>query len=218
MSAKNSIYSMESNTVVRTNGTTQTTAELRAEIRAKRNKKTKRTPRTTSVTIVGEYISLIEKNLGVLKNIRAYRNNAKRQWGQVAEMLLNLNGIRKPMTLLVADIIRAEELITTIKGLSKRNQSDTFQYLQKLSWKFMDINDNLQSLIAGVDGTGVLTQFATHECVNGKDKRLGLRVITNRARKATDKIVQYCAELDGILNQGRDPLEYDTYRTHISVA
>lgn len=218
MASKNSIYAMESNTVVRTNGTTQTTAELRAEIRAKRNKKTKRTPRTTSVTIVGEYISLIEKNLGVLKNIRAYRANAKRQWGQVAEMLLNLKGIRKPMALLVADIIRAEELIENIKGLSKRNQSDTFQYVQKLAWKFMDINDNLQSLIAGVDGTGILTQFAEHECVNGKDKRLGLRVITNRARKATDKIVTYCAELDAILNQGRDPLEYDTYRTHISVA
>lgn len=207
----------EKSQVIVVNGVKMTIKEFN-KLKAEKNgtkKKVGRPKRETSITIIADYIKGMMKDIKVLRSIISYNDNAYNQWGTIANLVLNLKGIRSPFHNVVVNTKQAVRLTDKITDLTKHNDKDALQYVEKLNWKLQDVREELEKLIKGVTDTGVLAQFANHECVNGTGKRLGLRELTIRSNKAVDNLIRISGELDEIVNRGKDAMEYEVYRNRI---
>lgn len=194
----------------------QKTKELQAKLskkkqreiaRAKREKKKKR---ETEITILPGTIKSIVRNAGPIKSLSAYYDNAYRQWGTIASMILNLPEIERPFVLFRADATDIVKTIGEISEIAKGNEKAVFSYVQKLSWKLDNIRTKMKMLYSGVVNSGVLERFDDKECINGTGRRLGLRILMSRTFDSIDAIDEAIKELNSIAKNGLDISEYRT--------
>lgn len=195
-------------TYVVVNGVSMTIKEWRQYKREKNGKPKKRTPKVTTYSLITDETTAMMKSVAVLKSIVAYNENAYKQWGTIANTILEAKHIRKPFTGVVSLTKDCIELYDKITNLAKKKDRDVFQFVEKLGWKFDDLRTELEKLTDGIRESDVLRQFNTHECVNGTGRRLGLRVLTRRSYKATDDLLKICKRLDEIVSKGVDAFEY----------
>ena len=190
------------------NGTKVLISEWRKEQRAK-NKAKKRTKRVTSITILPSEIKAMLKEVRVLKSFVAYHEHGYKQWGLIAKNIMNLREIKDPFNNVVASTKQAIRLVNKINTIAKKNDSDVFQYVQKLSWKLDEVAEQLDTLTYGITTSGCLRQFADHECISGVGKRLGLKILTQRSVKAVRELGVIAKRLDNKVTYGKDVFEYE---------
>ena len=175
--------------------------------KAKREAKKKR---STEITELPKLIKSIVKSAGPIKSLAAYYDNAYRQWGTIAKTILELSEIKTPFTLFRADARDIVSTIEEISAIAKGNEKAVFAYVQKLSWKLDNTRSKMKLLYSGVLSSGVLEQFKDKECINGEDKRLGLRILMTRTFKSLDTLERAVKELSIIAKTGLDVFEYRT--------
>lgn len=190
------------------NGVKMTTAEFKAKQKAKKAKKTRAKKAQTSITILPSEIKTMMKSVKVLKSIIAYREHSYKQWGTIARQLMALKQISLPLHNVVMGGREAIALVGDIEAIAKKNDKDAFQFVKKLEWKLSEVKVDLNELVDGISSSGVISQFKNHECVNGRGKRLGLKVLTERSYKAVNELSVICAKLNAIEKNGMDIAEY----------
>lgn len=178
------------------------------EIRKKKRESKKK--KETEITILPKIVKDIVKNAGPIRSLAAYYDNAYRQWGTIANLILELPEIRNPFVLFRADAYDIVGIIEEISKIAKGNEKAVFSYIQKLSWKLDNTRCKMKTLYNGVLNSGVLFRFKDKECINGEGRRLGLRVLMTRTFKSLDAIDLAIGELNMIATAGLDTFEYRT--------
>lgn len=166
--------------------------------------------RQTEITILPPIIKSIVKNAGPIKSLAAYYDNAYRQWGTIANMVLGLPEIKSPFVLFRIDAYDIVNLIEEISTIAKGNEKAVFAYVKKLAWKLDNTRNKMKILYSGVISSGVLEQFKDKECINGEGRRLGLRVLMTKTFKSIDAIEAAINELNRIADEGLNVFEYRT--------
>lgn len=171
----------------------------------------------TSITVLSGEVKSMMRNVRVLKSLVAYHTHGYKQWGRIASMLMGLREIKKPFDDVVIGTKQSIRLVEKICKMSNENDKDVFQYIKKLSWKLDDVKNDLDLLVRGINSSGVISHFGSHECINGIGKRLGLRVLTQRSRKAVEELSYICMRLDDIEERGMDVFEYHSNGKQVKI-
>lgn len=173
-------------------------------------KKEAKKKKETEITILPDIVKAIVRNAGPIKSLAAYYDNAYRQWGTIANLILKLPEIDEPFRLFRVDAYQIVDAIREIQEVAKGNEKAVFHYVQKLSWKLDNTRGKMKLLYSGVLSSGVLDKFSDKECINGEGKRLGLRMLMTRTFKGLDNLERAAAELSKIAKNGLDAFEYRT--------
>ena len=205
----NNIASLYQPQTITVNGVKMTIKEFK-NLQKSKMKKKKPAKSATSITILPAEIKAMLKNVKVLDSLISYHTHAYRQWGTIARDLMNLKEIKEPFNNLVINAKQAIRLVTKINNIAKQNDKDVFQYVLKLAWKLDDVKNHLALLVDGIEASGIIPQFAKHECIYGEGKRLGLKVLTIRSYTAIGEIEKICHRLNAIEHKGMDISEYHT--------
>lgn len=180
-------------------------------------KKQHRKPKKTTNKIVNpktiKQIPIEVKNLmkqvKVLKSLVAYKENGYKQWGTIANNIMNMRGVKMPFEQVVIKTKQAERLIKKIDTIAKKNDYDVFQYVNQLQLRLEELTSQLNLLVSGINNSHVTKVYKNHECINGEGKRLGLRILCLRSAKAVDELEIICQRLWDIQEKGVDVFEYD---------
>lgn len=172
--------------------------------RAKREAKKKR---KTEISLVPEAIKVLLKNVGPIKSLAAFYDNAYSQWGTISKMILSLPEIERAYILYRADAEAITKTIAEIKAEAKKNSKAVYSYVQRLSWELDNTKTKMKMLYSGVVSSGVLERFADKEIINGEKKRLGLNILMARTFKGLEAIEDAVRILDNIANNGISAIE-----------
>lgn len=181
-------------------------------------KKQHRKPKKTTNKIVNpktiKQIPIEVKNLmkgvKVLKSLCAYKEHGYRQWGRIANDIMNMRGIKVPFEQVTIKTKQAERLIKKINDIGKKNDYDVFQYVNTLQLRLEELTTQLNLLVNGINASHITKVFKDHEAISGEGKRLGLRILCLRSAKAVDELEIICQRLWDIQEKGVDVFEYDT--------
>lgn len=173
--------------------------------------KRKKKAEKKEVPFIAQEVEKMLKPIKALKSFSAYYDHAYRQWGTVAEQILNLRTIKRPFVAYRSKIRDLDVIIADIDKISRKNDKDIFQYFEKLSWKLDDIKSDIRDIVKATNESGVCQQFKNHECINGKGKRLGLQTLIFKASKAIDELENVIRELNNIISVGADVMNYGQY-------
>lgn len=180
-------------------------------------KKQHRKPKKTTNKIVNpktiKQIPIEVKNLmkqvKVLKSLVAYKENGYKQWGTIANTIMNMRGVKMPFEQVVIKTKQAERLIKKIDTIAKKNDYDVFQYVNQLQLRLEELTSQLNLLVSGINNSHVTKVYKNHEAISGEGKRLGLRILCLRSAKAVDELEIICQRLWDIQEKGVDVFEYD---------
>ena len=206
------------------NGVTYTMAQYKkmqkdaAKASAKKSKKRKAKKEVKEVSAISQEIDTIINNMTTLKSFSAFYDHAYKQWGTIANTILGHRKIKTPFIRYRALIRELNGIINDIKKCAKRNESAVFQYVEKLSWKLEDIKTELNNVTNGANESGLMFEHRNHECINGKGKRLGLRVLTTKSYKALVQIEEAIERLNKIAEDGVNPFNYGEHMSFKSRA
>ena len=188
----------------------QSKLSKRKQREIQRAKKQAKKKRVTEITILPDLVKSIVKNAGPIRSLAAYYDNAYRQWGTIANLILKLPEIDAPFALFRADARDIVNTIEEISAIAKGNEKAVFSYVQKLSWKLDNTRGKMKMLYSGVLSSGVLEKFDDKECISGEGRRLGLRILMTRTFKSLDALDSAIKELSRIAHDGLDVFEYRT--------
>ena len=181
------------------NGVEMSVKEYKAMMREKlgiKEEPKKTTKRViTEIQLLSEDITNMYNKLKLMKSLTAYYDNAYRQWGTIANSILQHGRIQPYFVKYRCKIREINETLSSLETSSKRNSKMVFHYMEKLSYQLDDIRDIINNLCFGISKSGVMEQYNDHECINGCDKRLGLKIIMSRswgAIKDLNKLIMEC--------------------------
>lgn len=162
-------------------------------IKAETKKNTKKG--ITEIQLLSEDITNMYNKLKLMKSLTAYYDNAYRQWGTIANNILQHGRIQPYFVKYRCKIREINETLSSLETASKRNSKMVFHYMEKLSYQLDDIRDIINNLCFGISKSGVMEQYKDHECINGCNRRLGLKIIMSRswgAIKELNKLIMEC--------------------------
>lgn len=179
---------------------TMTMAEYRKLYQPNKGKRNKKNDaaKANSVTDVEAQIIKIERSCKYLDSLKAYADNGYKQWGVVATTIMGLDGIRRPLGQVTAHYSGyCKMYIDKIKAMSRKNDSDLFQYINWLVNHFEVVKSNLDVLMHNISESNVLSAYRNEKCITEQGRRLGLRILVQRSTKAM-------GDIEGSLNTLRD--------------
>ena len=186
MASYNNFYSYTNNTII-VNGVKMTMKEYNALRREKAKNKNKRKAKKqlNEIQLLPDDIKTLMKSIKVFKSLVAYYKNGYKQWGNIHREVLKIDNMGGKFILVVSAIETTNKHITEICNLAKRSNKAIFGMIQDLSYKMADLQSKLMSLHSVVNGSGIINSpFNTHEVINGKGRRLGLKILMYRTEDA----------------------------------
>lgn len=157
------------------------------------------------ISIVAAEIEKMVKPITTLKSFAAYYDHAYRQWGTIANTILEHRKIRPHFVFFRVSLGELERLIDDIQKMSKRNEKAAYQYVEKTAWKLEDIKIHITNIMKGATESGFLEAYKKHECINGTGRRLGLQTLVNKSLKAISQLEDVIGTLNKIADNGTDP-------------
>ena len=188
---------------------TITISEKEWKKRKKPTKKNNKVANTKTIKLIPIEIKNMMKQVKVLKSLVAYKENGYKQWGTIANTIMNMRGVKMPFDQVVIKTKQAERLIKKIDTIAKANDYDVFQYVNRLQLRLEELTTQLNLLVNGITSSHVTKVFKDHEAINGEGRRLGLRILCLRSTKAVDELEIICQKLWDIQEKGVDVFEYD---------
>ena len=161
-------------------------------IKAEPKKTTKKA--ITEIQLLSEDIANMYNKLKLMKSLTAYYDNAYKQWGTIANSILHHGRIQPFFVKYRCKIRDINETLSNLESASKRNSKMVFHYMEKLSYQLDDVRDIINNLCMGISKSGVLERYKDHECINGCDRRLGLKVIMSRSWSAIKELTKIIIE------------------------
>ena len=184
MASYNDFYG--DNTII-VNGVKMTIKEYNLLRKKKATNKSKRKPKKqlNEIQLLPDDIKTLMKSTKVFKSLVAYYKNGYKQWGNIHREVLKIDNMGGKFILIVSAIETTNKHITEICNLAKRSNKAIFGMIQDLSYKMADLQSKLMSLHSVVNGSGIINSpFNTHEVINGKGRRLGLKILMYRTEDA----------------------------------
>ena len=184
MASYNDFYG--DNTII-VNGVKMTIKEYNLLRKKKATNKSKRKPKKqlNEIQLLPDDIKTLMKSTKVFKSLVAYYKNGYKQWGNIHREVLKIDNMGGKFILVVSAIETTNKHITEICNLAKRSNKAIFGMIQDLSYKMADLQSKLMSLHSVVNGSGIINSpFNTHEVINGKGRRLGLKILMYRTEDA----------------------------------
>lgn len=186
MASYNDFYGYTDNTII-VNGVKMTMKEYNALRREKAKNKNKRKAKKqlNEIQLLPDDIKTLMKSTKVFKSLVAYYKNGYKQWGNIHREVLKIDNMGGKFILVVSAIETTNKHITEICGLAKHSNKAVFGMIQDLSYKMTDLQSKLMDLHNVVTGSGIINSpFNTHEVINGKGRRLGLKILMYRTEDA----------------------------------
>ena len=177
----------------------QLVAQRRAAKAAATRKQRKQRTTTLSKQIADNVTAMLNE-VKVFKSLLAYYDNGYKQWGTIASMIMNLKEIRPHFLNLTINLRDINRTLDTMRHAAKRGENVSNE-VEKMGLYIDNALAAMQLLISGICKSGALAQFATHECINGEGRRLGLRVLLVRASDAVPKIQKILKSLKEMSSQ-----------------
>ena len=184
MASYNDFYG--DNTII-VNGVKMTIKEYNLLRKKKATNKSKRQPKKqlNEIQLLPDDIKTLMKSTKVFKSLVAYYKNGYRQWGNIHREVLKIDNMGGKFILVVSAIETTNKHITEICDLAKHSNKAVFGMIQDLSYKMTDLQSKLMDLHNVVNGSGIINSpFNTHEVINGKSRRLGLKILMYRTEDA----------------------------------
>lgn len=186
----------------------------KAKADGKRIVKKVKVKKANDIDFVSQKVQELMRTMPTLKSIPNYRNHSFKAFGRISREILSHHSIKKPMTEFCIQYRELNELIEQVEMLAKRNEKAAYQYVEKIIWKLDDMRTNINLLTKAVNESGVCVRFKDEEAINGKGKALGLATIVKKCAKTIAQMENAVKELEDIIKNGIDPLEYGN---HLSV-
>ena len=184
MASYNDFYG--DNTII-VNGVKMTIKEYNLLRKKKATNKSKRKPKKqlNEIQLLPDDIKTLMKSTKVFKSLVAYYKNGYKQWGNIHREVLKIDNMGGKFILVVSSIKTTNELIADICNLAKHSNKAVFGMIQDLSYKMTDLQHKLMNLHNVVTGSGIINSpFNIHEVINGKGRRLGLKILMYRTEDA----------------------------------
>ena len=184
MASYNDFYG--DNTII-VNGVKMTIKEYNLLRKKKATNKSKRKPKKqlNEIQLLPDDIKTLMKSTKVFKSLVAYYKNGYKQWGNIHREVFKIDNMGGKFILVVSAIKTTNELIADICNVAKHSNKAVFGMIQDLSYKMTDLQSKLMNLHNVVTGSGVINSpFNTHEVINGKGRRLGLKILMYRTEDA----------------------------------
>ena len=186
MASYNDFYGYTDNTII-VNGVKMTMKEYNALRKEKVKNKNKRKAKKqlNEIQLLPDDIKALMKSTKVFKSLVAYYKNGYKQWGNIHREVLKIDNMGGKFILVVSSIKTTNELIADICNLAKHSNKAVFGMIQDLSYKMADPQSKLLNLHNVVTGSGIINSpFNIHEVINGKGRRLGLKILMYRTEDA----------------------------------
>ena len=184
MASYNDFYG--DNTII-VNGVKMTIKEYNLLRKKKATNKSKRKPKKqlNEIQLLPDDIKTLMKSTKVFKSLVAYYKNGYKQWGNIHREVLKIDNMGGKFILVVSAIETTNKHITEICNLAKHSNKAVFGMIQDLSYKMADLQSKLMNLHNVVTGSDIIhSPFNTHEVINGKGRRLGLKILMYRTEDA----------------------------------
>lgn len=184
MASYNDFYG--DNTII-VNGVKMTIKEYNLLRKKKATNKSKRKPKKqlNEIQLLHDDIKTLMKSTKVFKSLVAYYKNGYKQWGNIHREVLKIDNMGGKFILVVSAIETTNKHITDICNLAKHSNKAVFGMIQDLSYKMTDLQSKLMNLHSVVTGSDIINSpFNTHEVINGKGRRLGLKILMYRTEDA----------------------------------
>ena len=186
MASYNDFYGYTDNTII-VNGVKMTMKEYNAlrKEKAKNKSKRKAKKQLNEIQLLPDDIKTLMKSTKVFKSLVAYYKNGYKQWGNIHREVLKIDNMGGKFILVVSAIETTNKHITEICNLAKHSNKAVFGMIQDLSYKMTDLQSKLMNLHNVVTGSGIINSpFNIHEVINGKGRRLGLKILMYRTEDA----------------------------------
>lgn len=186
MAYYNDFYGYTDNTII-VNGVKMTMKEYNAlrKEKAKNKSKRKAKKQLNEIQLLPDDIKTLMKSTKVFKSLVAYYKNGYKQWGNIHREVLKIDNMGGKFILVVSAIETTNKHITEICNLAKHSNKAVFGMIQDLSYKMTDLQCKLMNLHNVVTGSGIINSpFNAHEVINGKGRRLGLKILMYRTENA----------------------------------
>ena len=184
MASYNDFYG--DNTII-VNGVKMAIKEYNLLRKKKATNKSKRKPKKqlNEIQLLPDDIKTLMKSTKVFKSLVAYYKNGYKQWGNIHREVLKIDNMGGKFILVVSAIETTNKHITEICNLAKHSNKAVFGMIQDLSYKMTDLQSKLMNLHNVVTGSGIINSpFNIHEVINGKGRRLGLKILMYRTEDA----------------------------------
>lgn len=196
---------METCEMIVVNGVKMPLKEYRKQIKEKQAAKEKKTSKkrktkkvSNELVLISTEIKEMTKQVRLITSLSAYYNNAYKQWGKVANVILEKKEIQSPFLHFRLRVREMNETLNTIMEISKKKDKAVLQYFEKLSYQLDDVQNCIEKLCNGIVKSNVFDLYGEHECINGCGRRLGLRVLVRRSFSATKgikEIIEKCRDI-----------------------
>lgn len=191
-------------------GVTYTMAEYKklkkdAEKNAKSKKVKKKKKAVKEISAVAMEIDKMLKPITILKSLSAYYDHAYRQWGTIANEILENRKIAPHFIKYRVNVTELDSIVADVQKLTKRNEKAAYQYVEKITWKLEDIKEHITNLMKGAVDSGLMQLYRNEECINGKGRRLGLQTLASKTFKAIGQLEDAIGTLKKIADEGTDP-------------
>jgi len=191
---------------------TMTLKDYKAKYQPNKGKRSKKAngEKANSVTAVEAEIMKVEKACKYLNSLKAFASNGYKQWGVIASQIMGIEGIRRPLGQVTAHYSGyCLPYMAQIKSMSRKNDSNLFQYINWLVNHFEIVKTNLDVLMHNISEGNVLSHYRSEKCITEQGRRLGLRILVQRSTAAMGDIEASLSVLRDLVINGVDVSEYN---------
>ena len=208
-----SMSSMERDTCkITVGGKSYTMAEYKKMLKEKKEAEGKKAE-VKEISAVAMEIEKMLKPITTLKSLSAYYDHAYRQWGTIANEILEHHKIRPHFVRYRVNVSELSSLVEEVQKMAKRNEKAAYQYVEKIAWKLEDIKTHITNLMNGAVESGLMELYKDEECINGKGRRLGLQTLAGKTFKAISQLEDAIGTLKKIADDGTDPFSVGDHMT-----
>ena len=141
-----------------------------------------------SESLMSVSVEYITKQLKYIDSLIAFRENAKRQWGTIADTLFDTKGVKLGFRKIINENRKLNDYLSELKRL--RNRNAIASCIEDITYTLDNIRIYIAELSDLVMKSGIFSRpiFADAKILNENGKRLGLKTLIQRSTSSLKEI------------------------------
>ena len=151
-------------------------------------------------TLMSYFVEDTTKNLSCIKSLVAFRENAKRQWGTIADTLFDTKGLSVAFRKIINESRKLNGYLSELRRLRSRNAISSC--IEDITYALDNIKIFIAELSDIVTKSDIFNRpiFADAKILNENGKRLGLKILIQRSNSSIKDIERAVTKLT-LLNE-----------------
>lgn len=151
-------------------------------------------------TLMSYFVEDTTKNLSCIKSLVAFRENAKRQWGTIADTLFDTKGFSAIFRKIINENKKLNSYLSELRRLRSRNAISSC--IEDITYALDNIKIFISELSDIVTKSDIFNRpiFADAKILNENGKRLGLKTLIQRSNSSIKDIERAVTKLT-LLNE-----------------